>query len=84
MKKLILLTALGVLTVGAAGCRSCDWFHRGAPASAATMPAPIYCDPCATTAADCGPCAPSPAACAPGAPMIVAPGAGTYVPGPSR
>ena len=46
MKKLMLLTAVAILTVGATGCRSCDWFRRGAPASAAAMPmAPVYCEP---------------------------------------
>jgi len=80
MKKLILLTAVTVLTVGAVGCRTCDWFRRGAPAHAATMPmaAPVYCDPCATPAvAPCEPCAPT-------APMVVAPGPETYVPAPVR
>ena len=78
MKKFILLTAVGILMVGAAGCRTCDWFHRGAPARAVTMPPPMYCDPCATTAAPCDPCGPS-TPCAPGAPMVVAPGPEAYV-----
>jgi hypothetical protein len=82
MKKLILLTAVGVLMVGSAGCRSCDWFHRGAPARAVTMPAPMYYDPCATSG---DPCTPGPAACTPGATMMVAPGPdATFVPGPAR
>jgi len=85
MKKLILLTAVGVLMVGAAGCRSCDWFHRGAPARAVTMPTPVYCDPCAAPAVPCDPCAPSGAACAPGGAMMVTPGPEpTFVPGPTR
>jgi hypothetical protein len=70
MKKLMLLTAVAILTVGATGCRSCDWFRRGAPASAAAMPmAPVYCEPCAATAAPCEPCSP----CAASSPMMVAP-----------
>lgn len=79
MKKLILLTAVAVLTFGAVGCRTCDWFRRGAPAQAAMMPmaSPVYGDPCATTAGPCDPCAPS-------APMVVAPGPETYVPAPVR
>jgi hypothetical protein len=79
MKRLILLTALGILMIGASGCSTCDWFRRGAPARAVTMPAPIYCDPCATSAAPCDPCGPSPTTCAPGAPMVVAPGPETYI-----
>ncbi len=79
MKKLILLTAVAVLTTCAVGCRTCDWFRRGAPAQAAMpMAPPVYCDPCATSAAPCDPCAPT-------APMVVAPGPETYVPaGPPR
>lgn len=83
MKKLVLMTAIGVVMAGVAGCRTCDWFRRGAPASAVTMPAPMYCDPCAPSAAPCDPCGPSPTTCAPGAPMVVAPGE-TFVPGPTR
>ncbi len=84
MKKLILLTAVGVLMVGAAGCRTCDWFRRGAPARAVTMPGPVYYDPCATGAPPCDPCGPSTTTCAPGAPMMVAPGPENYVPVPAR
>jgi hypothetical protein len=71
MKKLILLTAVAILTVGACGCRSCDWFRRGAPASAATMPmaAPVYCEPCAASPCD-PPCSP----CASSGTMMMAPG----------
>jgi len=80
MKRLILLTAIAILTVGASGCRSCDWFRRGAPAQAVALPPPGYCDPCATTAAPCDACAPTGA-------MMVAPGPEAYapvVPGPGR
>jgi hypothetical protein len=91
MKKLFLLTAVGVLMVYASGCRTCNWFHRGAPARAVTMPAPIYGDPCAPIAAPCDPCAPSVTTCAPSvttcaptAPVVVAPGPETYVPAPGR
>ncbi len=84
MKKLILLTAVTILMVGASGCRQCGLFHRGAPASAVAIPAaPMYCDPCATTTAPCDPCGPC-ASGAPVAPMIVPPGPGPYGPAPVR
>ena len=81
MKKLIVLTAVAMVTVGGSGCRLCDWMRRGAPAHAIALPAPIYCDPCdpcaTPTAAPCD-------ACAPGRAMMVAPGPETYLPGPVR
>lgn len=87
MKKMILLTAIGILTVVASGCRQGGLFRRGAPVQAVAIPAsPVYCDPCATTTVPCDPCAPS-GACATGAvsvPMVVAPGPETYVPAPVR
>jgi len=84
MKKLILLTAVGILTVGASGCRQCSWFNRGAPAQAVAMPAqPMYCEPCPTTVAPCDACGPC-TSNAPIAPMVVAPGPETYVPAPVR
>jgi hypothetical protein len=84
MKKLILLTAVTILMVGASGCRQCGLFHRGAPARAVAIPAaPMYCDPCAATTAACDPCGPSVSG-ASVTPMIVAPGPETYVPAPAR
>lgn len=56
MKKVLILTAVLMLTSSAVGCRCCDWFRRGAfrnpcaPASTFDNPCPPYnpCDPCAT------------------------------------
>jgi hypothetical protein len=59
MKKLLVLTAVVVLTACTAGCR-CDWFRRGALYPGLGPPAPIYeqqcppaspCDPCDSGAA---------------------------------
>ena len=75
MKKLLIITAIGVLTIGAAGCRTtmCDRLFRGsAVATPAVMaPATICCpDPCAD------PCATSVAPCAPAGVIFGAPGPG--------
>lgn len=69
MKKLLILTTLAVLTIGAAGCRICDWFHRG-PAYQQCPPTMMYTNPCPTVST-CDPCA--------GAP-VVTPGPETYTP----
>jgi hypothetical protein len=58
MKKLLVLTAVVMLTVGTAGCR-CDWFRRGALFPAVGPPVPVYescppADPCG----ECNACAP--------------------------
>ena len=58
MKKLLILTAVLMLTSSAVGCRCCDWLWRGAaynpcaPAVTYSDPCPPYnpCDPCATGA----------------------------------
>lgn len=87
MKKLILLTTVGILTVVASGCRQGGLFRRGAPVQAVAIPAsPVYCDPCATTAPPCDPCAPCGASAmgVSSGPMVVAPGPETYVPAPVR
>jgi hypothetical protein len=69
MKKLLVLTAVVMLTAGATGCRCCEWLWRGAayepyaPAATYTNPCPPYnpCDPCAV-------------------PSTVTPGPAPYVP----
>ncbi|MHC4176947.1 MAG: hypothetical protein ACYSWU_05545 [Planctomycetota bacterium] len=56
MKKLLILTAVLMLTSSAVGCRCCNWLWRGAaynpctPAVTYSDPCPPYnpCDPCAT------------------------------------
>jgi len=65
MKKLLVLTAVVMLTAGTVGCQ-CDWFRRGA-LFPTTMVAPeVICDPCCPvdscdpcgSAVPCDPCAP--------------------------
>jgi hypothetical protein len=74
MKRMLVLTVLGVLTTGAVGCRSCDWLWRGSAVQReAAVPmscCPEVCDPCMTVA-PCGPV---------GEPMGTIP----YAPGPAR
>lgn len=56
MKKLLILTAVLMLTSSVVGCRCCNWLWRGAaynpgaPAVTYSDPCPPYnpCDPCAT------------------------------------
>jgi len=67
MKKLLVLTAIVMLTAGTVGCRCCDWFRRGVLFPTTTTMAPGVmsdpccpanpCDPCGS-AAPCDPCAP--------------------------
>lgn len=79
MKKLMWIMAVGGMLVAASGCRLCDWWRRGAPARAVTMPSPVFVDPCPPAAAPCDPCAPNPSTCAPVSPMVVPPGPETFV-----
>ena len=85
MKKLLVLTAITMVTAASAGCECC-LFRRGAmfpttPVVAA--PAPVCCDPCAPAipsnpcdpCGTCGTCAPSDAAVSP----TVLPGPGATV-----
>jgi hypothetical protein len=69
MKRLLLLPAVAVLALGAAGCESARWCHRGAPCQAPCATGPAFgataVDPCLTTPA-----------------VQVAPGVQTIVPGP--
>lgn len=74
MKKLLVLTAIVMLTAGTVGCRCCDWFRRGALFPTSTVVGtevlgdPCYsanpCDPCGS-AAPCDPCAPGSCGTAP-------------------
>ena len=74
MKKLLILTAVMMLTATAGGCRMCDWFRRGSyepcQQSAPVYSAPAY-DPCASPCAS--PCA---------APGMMGPGPTTVIGGP--
>ena len=72
MKKLLILTTLGILTVGAGGCRTCDWLFRGSAVTA--QPAPVCYEPCAPAPA-CDPCGPA-------GPMVVSPAPDMYMPAP--
>lgn len=64
MRKLLVLTAIGILMVSAIGCRSCDWLFRG---SEARQPAPVICEPA------CNPCEAVPA-CGPAGAILPGPG----------
>jgi len=72
MKKLLILTTLGVVMAAAGGCRMCDWLFRGSAVTAQPAPA-VYCDPCAPAPA-CDPCGPT-------GPMVVSP-TPDYLPAP--
>lgn len=72
MKKLLVLTAVVMLTAATAGCQ-CDWFRRGALYPAA-MPEMTACDPC-------DPCLPQ-NPCDPGQPGPYAASPGMVMPGP--
>ncbi len=71
MKRLLILTAIGTLVLGVAGCRFWNCLWRG-PAYQTVQPAAIVCPT---------PCPPS-SPCDPysGAPAIVTPGPETYAP----
>ncbi|HID76460.1 MAG TPA: hypothetical protein EYP56_10740 [Planctomycetaceae bacterium] len=72
MKRLIVLAAVALLAATAVGCECCRWFRRGSLLP--TTPTSVYCEPGATYSPSCDPCTTPPA---------IAPGAETYVPGPS-
>ena len=77
MKKILILTAVTILTATAGGCRMCDWLFRGsAVRTAPVQQAPMMYDPC-VPCEPCDPCAPCGGG---GAPMILTPGPETYVP----
>lgn len=50
MKRLLILTAVLLLTVSAAGCQRCQWLRGGADSP--WMPTVTCCDPCMS----CDPC----------------------------
>lgn len=75
MKRLLLLTALLMLTVSTSGCRCFDWLWRGSAYQPAATPVMMGdpcnpCNPCSTTAAPVSACAP----CATGTDYVPAPG----------
>ena len=72
MKRLMILTMLGVLLSGVAGCRFMECLCRGPACQQTTVACP---DPCATTYNPCDPCAVTPS---------ITPGPETYAPAPIR
>lgn len=97
MKKLLVLTAIVMLTAGTVGCNCCNWFRRGALFPTATMVAPdVMCDPCCPadpcdpcgSGASCDPCAPGPYTTTPGTysmpPATILPGPGPVTTFPSQ
>jgi hypothetical protein len=73
MKKLLILTILGLLLGGTAGCRFMECLWRGGPPQQPCQPAAVVpCQPACPTASACDPCG--------GAPATVVPGP-TYAPG---
>ena len=75
MKRLMILTVLGMLLSGVAGCRFMECLWRG-PACQQTATPMVTCpNPCPTYN-PCDPCA--------GAPAITPGPEGTYAPGPIR
>lgn len=80
MKKLLVLTAVAMLTASSIGCR-CSWFRRGALFPSST-PDVTVCDPCAPpcdTCNSCDPCAPGSYATTPST-VLPGPGLGTTLP----
>ena len=75
MKKLLVLTAVAMLTASSIGCQQCSWFRRGALFPSST-PEMTVCDPCVQPCDPCDSCDP----CAPGSygttPSTVLPGPG--------
>jgi len=65
MKKLMILTAIVMLTSSSVGCRACRWLWRGdaydasapicAPVCPPACPPAMECDPCATPGLQPGP-----------------------------
>ncbi len=81
MKRLLIVTMLGALLSGTAGCRFFDCLFRGGPANQTCQPAAtVVCPPpCVSSCAPadgCSPCS-SPAA-------TVTPGPATYAPTGNR
>jgi hypothetical protein len=74
MKKLLILTVIGMLLAGLGGCRFMECLWRGGPCQQCAAPTATYPAPCQS----CNPCDP----CG-GAPVIT-PGPETYAPVPMR
>ena len=64
MKKLLILTAVLMLTSSTVGCQCCNWLCRGAAYNPGA-PAVTYGNPC-PPADPCDPCATAPPAIGPG------------------
>jgi hypothetical protein len=59
MKRLLILTTLGMLLSGVAGCRFMECLWRGPACQQTTAPAATYANPCPTYS-PCDPCAGAP------------------------
>jgi hypothetical protein len=59
MKKLLILTAVVMLTIATSGCTSgphwCDWLWRGSSTNQYPAQTPVYSNPCCAN--PCDPCA---------------------------
>ena len=75
MKKLLILTAVLMVTASAVGCRCCPWLWRGA-AWNPYAPMATYSNPCppVNPCDPCDPCATPPAITPGPAPYTVTPG----------
>jgi hypothetical protein len=64
MKRLLILTFLGMLLSGVAGCRFMECLWRGPACQQTTAPAVTYANPCnpCPTYSPCDPCAGAPVA----------------------
>ena len=71
MKRIMILTALGMLLSGAVGCRFMECLWRGGPATQSCPPAVTYPSPCPSYS-PCDPCG--------GGAAVVTPGPETYAP----
>jgi hypothetical protein len=64
MKRLLILTVLGLLLGGVAGCRFMECLWRGPACQQNTAPTVTYANPCSTS--PCDPCGGTPAVVMPG------------------
>ena len=74
MKRLLILTVVGMVLSSVVGCRFMECLWRGPACQQTTAPAVTYANPCPTYN-PCDPCA--------GAPVMT-PGPETYAPAPAR
>lgn len=72
MRKLLILTAVVMLTASMVGCQCGRWFRRGA--AVPCCPTEACCDPCGTPSIGCDTCT------TPGYGAMPVPGPETYVP----